>query len=230
MNTHTHDYSDSSTALELTLDEFDTGTLPSLDDLMRELTDQETATAATAKPPTNVAESAAPPPNRANPVSNGAGVEAAARQHERETHELRQAFERVSQDFEKYRWRAERERTDHYAFAVVSIVRQFLPVLDNFERALGSVNDAAAAENQTLANFVSGVEMIYQQNIKYLQDIGVSQLKTVGTEFNPRFHEAVSTEVRTDVAPNTIIEEIMRGYQMGDKLVRPAMVKVSTNQ
>lgn len=215
-----NNYTENTETIEIGLHEFDTEKLPSLDDLMRELHEAETAAneqAAAAR--TQTAPDAA--------VSAAAQNNDAAQRLAAENKELAARLERVAADFEKYRWRAERERSEHYAFAVASIVNQFLPVLDNFERALASVD--ASRENQNFAQFVSGIEMIYQQNIKYLQDIGVSQLKTVGKEFNPRFHEAVSTEPRTDVAPNTIIEEILRGYQMGDKLIRAAMVKVSVN-
>lgn len=212
-----NNYSENSETLELTIEEFDTAKLPSLEDLMRELNSQETA----------IEPAAIHPPKPAAIEPENARARERLERIEAEKAALSSNFERVAQDFEKYRWRAERERSEHYAFAVISIVQQFLPVLDNFERALSSV---AATENQNFQQFVSGVEMIYQQNVKFLADIGVQQMKSVGAEFNPRFHEAVTTEARADVAPNTILEELMRGYQMGDKLVRPAMVKVSVKE
>ena len=206
-----------SQTLELTLDEFVAAKLPSLDDLMREFDDNQSSQ-------DFLAGANSAPVSQTATDSEFSRVTERLQQIEAENTELTSNFERVTANFEKYRWRTERERSEHYAFAVISIVQQFLPVLDNFERALQNVK---AAEKHNLAQFVSGVEMIYQQNVKFLQDIGVRQMNATGTQFDPRLHEAVETEPRTDVAPNTILEEILHGYQMGEKLVRPAMVKVS---
>ncbi len=203
--------------LELTLDEFVTAKLPSLDDLMREFDDDKNA-------PKSLNGAGSKSVSQSSADSEFSRVTERLQRIEAENIGLTSDFERVAADFEKYRWRTERERSEHYAFAVISIVRQFLPVLDNFERALQNVK---ASQNQNLQQFVSGVEMIYQQNVKFLQDIGVRQMNAKGTQFDPRLHEAIETEPRADVAPNTILEEILHGYQMGEKLVRPALVKVS---
>lgn len=222
-------YADNSEMLEIAIDKFDTDGLPSLDELMRELVESEPeaqlpmgkSTAAN-KTIATVAEEYSDNELESKLVY----TENALRQAETEKNELEIAIGRIARDFEKYRWRTERERSEHYTFAVISIVRELLPTLDNFERAIGSVN--SVEQDQNFSQFVGGVELIYHQTIKTLANIGVQQIKALNEGFDPSFHEAVATEPREDVAPNTIIEEILHGYRIGDKLIRPSMVKVST--
>lgn len=212
--------------LEISIEEFDSAELPSLDDLMREFVDDDRSAAPVA--PALIVKSNFAPANQttahAQPAANAA--RGGSSQSDGEKQELVHALERVTADFEKYRWRAERERSEHYSFAVVGIVRDLLPILDNFERAIASAN--YSLEEASFSQFVGGVELIYQQTIKFLADLGVNPIPAMGALFDPRVHEAIATEPRADVAANTVIEEIMRGYRMGEKLIRPAMVKVST--
>ena len=227
------EYAENSEMLEIAIDKFDTDGLPSLDELMRELVDSEAAADVSAESDfaakaTAVAakDSLDGEPSDNDLETKLVYTENALRQAETEKNELEIAIGRIARDFEKHRWRAERERSEHYTFAVLSIVRELLPILDNFERAIGSVN--SVEQDPNFSQFVGGVELIYHQTIKTLANIGVQRVKALNEAFDPSFHEAVATEPREDVAPNTIIEEILHGYRIGDKLIRPSMVKVST--
>lgn len=135
---------------------------------------------------------------------------------------------RLNADFDGFKKRVERERGDHYQFAVIHLVNQILPILDNFERALENAQSTTTTA-ETL-NFINGIELIYQQLIDVLKRLGVERIFCVGENFDPAFHEAVAAETTNgSAAPNTIIEEVRRGYKLGSRLIRAAMVKVSTS-
>lgn len=216
---------------EIILDEIDS--LPTLEDLMHELEADAESAFDDGKTPGGirvVAEKSIEPILEINP-HHGAETEdattAALLRLRRENDELTAALRRVQSDFENYRRRVERERGDNYAFALMAIVNNLLPVLDNFRIAL--TNAENRSPNQDLQQFFSGFELISQQLEKVLQTLGVQPVAALGETFNPQFHEAVSTEFSADSPPNTVVEEIVRGYRLGNKLVRPAMVKVSVN-
>lgn len=145
----------------------------------------------------------------------------------RENEDLTAALRRVQSDFENYRRRIQRERGDNYAFALMSIVNNLLPVLDNFRLALA--NAEGWSKEKDLQQFFDGFELISQQLEKVLDTLGIQRIAALGETFDPQIHEAVSTEFAADTPPDTIVEEIVRGYRLGNKLVRPAMVKVSVN-
>lgn len=145
----------------------------------------------------------------------------------RENDDLTAALRRVQSDFENYRRRVERERGENYAFALMAIVNNLLPVLDNFRIALA--NAEHRSPDTDVEQFFDGFELILQQLEKVLDTMGIQPIAALGETFNPQYHEAVSTEFMPDSPPNTVVEEIVRGYRLGVKLVRPAMVRVSVN-
>jgi molecular chaperone GrpE len=216
---------------EIILDEIDS--LPTLEDLMHELEAVGESAFDDGKTPGGirvVAEKSIEPLLEIEPhhaAETGDAKAAAMLRLKRENEELTAALRRVQSDFENYRRRVERERGDNYAFALMAIVNNLLPVLDNFRIALTNAENRSS--NQDLQQFFSGFELISQQLEKVLQTLGVQPVAALGEAFNPQFHEAVSTEFVADSPPNTVVEEIVRGYRLGSKLVRPAMVKVSVN-
>jgi molecular chaperone GrpE len=122
-------------------------------------------------------------------------------------------------DFENFRRRAERDRSDFLQFAGMEFVREMLPILDDFERAL-SVESADA-------NYVKGVELIYTRLYEALKKLGLEPMNSVGKTFDPNLHQAVE-RVETDRAEDqSILGEFQRGYKFKGKLLRPAMVKVA---
>jgi len=145
-----------------------------------------------------------------------------------ENNELRDRIARRQADFENYRKRVDRERSETYNRVVADVAGKVLGVLDNLKRALESEASVEASESDEFRHFLSGVDLIYKQLSGVLEALGVKQIVAVGEPFNPHIHEAVITEATDEVEPDTVIQEIRAGYRLGDKLIRPALVKVAT--
>jgi molecular chaperone GrpE len=133
-------------------------------------------------------------------------------------------------DFENYRKRVERERSETYDRVVADIAAKLLPVLDNLKRALESEASVEASESDEFRHFLSGVDLIYRQLDGIIDALGVKPVAAVGEQFDPHLHEAVVTEPTDDYEPDTVTQEIVRGYRLGDKLIRPALVKVAVKK
>ena len=128
---------------------------------------------------------------------------------------LRQAAE-----FDNYRKRVDRERKDSAQLAAIDFVQELLPVIDDFERALQT--EAPGAES-----YRQGLEIIHRALMEMLRKRGVTPIDAVGTEFDPQIHQAVAYDEAPDRRDGEVMEQFTRGYRLGDKLVRPAMVKVA---
>jgi molecular chaperone GrpE len=127
---------------------------------------------------------------------------------------------RTAAEFDNYRKRMDRERADLAAYAAADVVLDLLPIVDNFERALqapGGVDEA----------FRKGVELIHKQMFDLLRKRGVKPIEALGADFDPNFHQAVIHESSPDHREGEVIQELQRGYMLGDRLLRPAMVKVA---
>jgi molecular chaperone GrpE len=122
----------------------------------------------------------------------------------------------------------ERERGETYSRVAGEVARQILPVLDNLHRAVETETSVESVESEEFRNFLRGVALIAKQLNGVLESLGVVPVATVGQPFDPHVHEAVATEQTEEFEPDTITQEIQRGYRIGDKLLRPAMVKVAT--
>ncbi len=134
---------------------------------------------------------------------------------------LKDRLARLQAEFDNARKREVKERQDARDYAVQSAVEPFLGVMDNFGLALkaeGSVEQLRA-----------GVELIVKQMEEALRGLNVQPVEAVSAQFDPRVHEALSSEERDDVPDHQVIEEIRRGYKLRDKLLRPALVKIATN-
>lgn len=127
---------------------------------------------------------------------------------------------RCQADFDNFRRRTRQEREDLLKYASEKLIIELLPVLDNFERAL------AAADNQG-QDFASGVQMIHRQMQDVLAKEGLQVIAAVGEEFDPNRHEAVMQVESNDLVENTVAEEMLKGYMLQGKVIRPAMVKVA---
>lgn len=150
------------------------------------------------------------------------------RRVEAENSELKDRLARRQADFENYRKRGERERAETYNRVVADIAAKLLPVLDNLKRALETEASLEASESDEFRHFLSGVDLIYKQLNGVLEALGVKPIPAVGEQFNPHIHEAVVTEATDEFEPDTVMQEIVAGYRLGDKLIRPALVKVAT--
>ena len=149
---------------------------------------------------------------------------------EGEVKELRDGLARRQADFENYRKRVERERTETYNRVVADIAAKLLPVLDNLKRALETEASVEAAESDEFRHFLSGVDLIHKQLNGVLDALGVKPIEAEGEHFDPHLHEAVVTEPTEEYEPDTVMQEIVRGYRLGDKLIRPALVKVAVRK
>lgn len=149
---------------------------------------------------------------------------------EGEVADLKDRLARRQADFENYRKRVERERSETYERVVAEIAAKLLPVLDNLKRALDTEASMEAGESDEFRHFLSGVDLIFKQLSGVIEALGVKPVLSVGERFDPHIHEAVVSEPTDEHEPDTVMEEIIRGYRMGDKLIRPALVKVATKK
>jgi molecular chaperone GrpE len=145
-----------------------------------------------------------------------------------ERQELIELMARRQADFENLRKRNERERAETYTRVAGEVASRILPVLDNLRRAVAAEASIEATESKEFREFLHGVELIGRQLNGVLEDLGVVPVPTVGHLFDPHVHEAVAMEQTDEYEPDTITQEMQRGYRIGEKLLRPAMVKVAT--
>jgi len=136
-----------------------------------------------------------------------------------ERDELKDLLLRRQAEFDNFRKRSERERTDYLQYAAMDIVRELLPVLDDFERAL-----KVEAPN---SEYAKGVEMIYGRMADTLKKLGLEPIDTAGKAFDPNLHQAIERVETKDAEDNTVIGEFQRGYRFKGKMLRPAMVRVA---
>jgi len=139
----------------------------------------------------------------------------------KEKDELYDRLLRKHADFENLRKRLEKEKKEFHQFALSDIMGELIFILDNFERAISHSDEAGNPE------YRKGVELIYRQLKDLLEKRGLRAIESEGKKFDPNFHEAVAREERNDLEEGTILEELQRGYFFHNRLLRPAMVKVS---
>jgi molecular chaperone GrpE len=133
--------------------------------------------------------------------------------------ELQDRLLRARAEFDNFRRRAERERSEYLQFAGADLVKDLLPILDDFERAL----KVETADR----NYAKGIELIYQRFADTLKRLGAEPIESVGRKFDPNIHEAVQREQTEEAEDQTVLEEYQRGYNFRGKLLRPAWVKVA---
>ena len=122
-------------------------------------------------------------------------------------------------EFENFRKRTEKEKSTMFDMGAKSVLEKLLPIIDNFERGF-----AGLSEEQMSDPFVSGMDMVYKQTIKMLEDLQVKPIEAVGSEFNPEFHNAVMHVEDDSQGENIIVEEFEKGYTYRDVVIRHSMV------
>ena len=140
-----------------------------------------------------------------------------------EFEDLQTRMLRRQADFENFRKRVENERADFAKYAGMETVRELLPTLDDFERAIQAAPEAEGSD----AEFIKGVEMIYQRLVEALKKAGLEPITSVGQPFDPHVHHAVEMVENEEADDHTVLEEWQRGYNFKGKLLREAMVKVT---
>jgi molecular chaperone GrpE len=133
--------------------------------------------------------------------------------------EYKDGWQRSVADFQNYRRRVEAEKAETYQTAVGSIIKRYLPVLDDMERAMGS--------RPADLNWADGVELICRKLQTILEAEGLKRIEAEGQKFDPNFHEAISQEPAEGVESGTVIAIVRNGYMLGERVIRPAMVRVA---
>ena len=136
--------------------------------------------------------------------------------------ELTDKYKRTFAEFDNFRKRSEKEKSAMYGMGAKDVVEKILPVMDNFERGFATVTD-----EQKEDPFVKGMELIYNQMVQTLEELGVKEIEAQDKEFNPDFHNAVMHVEDENVGDNIIVEVLQKGYTYKDTVVRHSMVKVA---
>ncbi len=138
---------------------------------------------------------------------------------------LNQQYLRLAADFDNFRKRQEHEREELLKFGTENALKKMIEVLDNFERgkkALENVEDCQTVKDS--------FDLVHKQVVEALTKLGLEVIETEGKEFDPNFHDAVMQTPTSDKPEHTIINELQKGYKMGDKVLRPALVNVATSE
>ena len=137
-----------------------------------------------------------------------------------------QQFVRLQADFANYKKRTASEKLQISEVVKMDVLSRILPVIDNFERALKAPTDAVSDD---VHSFIEGYEMIYKQLMAVLEKEGVTKIEAVGKRFDPNYHQAVMRVPSDEYDDDIVVEVLQEGYLLGEKTLRPAMVKVAFN-
>ena len=151
--------------------------------------------------------------------ARAADLEGQLAEAQRQAAEYKDGWQRSLADFQNYKRRADSERSETYRVAAGDIIKRYLPILDDLERAL-------AARPADLA-WAEGIDLIYRKWQTLLEGEGVTRIAAEGQPFDPNFHEAVTQEPAEGVESGTVIGVIRQGYMLGERVLRPAMVRVA---
>ena len=136
--------------------------------------------------------------------------------------ELNDKLKRSMAEFDNYRKRTDKEKSAMYEIGAKDVIEKILPIVDNFERGL-----AAVPEEEKDSPFADGMEKIYKQFVKTLDDMGVKPIEAVGKPFDPNFHNAVMHVEDENLGENVVAVELQKGYTYKDSIVRHSMVQVA---
>ncbi|MBP3241137.1 MAG: nucleotide exchange factor GrpE [Oribacterium sp.] len=150
-----------------------------------------------------------------------AGTQKLKEKYEAEIADWKDKYTRLYAEFDNFRKRTEKEKMQNFDFGARDVIEKLLPVVDNFERALQTVEK----EDEDDA-FTKGVQGIYKQIQKMFEDLQVKAIKAEGEKFDPNLHNAVMTDTESDVEEDTITQDLQKGYTYKDQVVRHSMVKV----
>ena len=162
------------------------------------------------------AEEAAEPEEKAAEPEKGTEEDP----RDKKIEELNAKYMRLMADFQNQKKRFDKEKADIHQYANEKIVKNLLEVLDNFERALDATKDADP-------NLHEGMELIFKQLMAALEKAGVAEIKALGEEFDPNFHNAVMMEETDEYESNQVSEVMQKGYTLNSRVIRPSMVKVA---
>ncbi|CAN5573280.1 hypothetical protein BH18ACI3_BH18ACI3_14950 [soil metagenome] len=156
-----------------------------------------------------------------------AGLKEQISEIQAEREEMAQASLRRAKDFENFKSRTERERNETFQSQIGNLAIKMLPALDNLNRAVDFALAMSDEDRTGIQQFLDGVVLVSQQVNDVLGEMGIAPIATVGEVFDPHFHEAVATEESREFDPNTISAELLRGYRIGNRVIRHSMVRVA---
>lgn len=133
-------------------------------------------------------------------------------------------YVRAVADFDNYKKRAARERTEAVKYANEGLIEKLLPIVDNFEAALSA---AGSSQGGSVDSLRTGIQMIFTQMKSFLSEAGVEEIDAMNKQFDPNLHEAVSQQAVEDVPEGQVVQQMRKGYRYRDRLIRPAMVVVA---
>lgn len=165
------------------------------------------------------AEEAKAETEKAGEEAEESKAEDAAEAEKKAEEQESERYMRLMAEFQNFKRRAAREKSDIHAYANEKIIGELLPVLDNFERALSTKSD-------DVEGYAKGMELIFTQLKTALEHAGLSEIPAMGEEFDPNVHNAVMTEDVEDIEDNHISKVLQKGYKLNDKVIRPSMVAV----
>ncbi len=139
-----------------------------------------------------------------------------------ELQECRDKVLRLAAELDNFKKRMEREKAEHIKFALEAFAKELLPFLDNLERAVES-----ARESRDIDGLIDGLDLTLSGYLKTLERFGLKAFAAEGQRFDPNFHEALSVEESAEVDENTVIKQLLKGYTLHDRVLRPALVVVS---
>jgi len=157
-------------------------------------------------------------------------LQATVAKMEADRDEMFKNSQRRTKDFESFKSRAERERKETFQNQISNVATLMLPALDNLHRALESAEHIPGEKSDAFQLFYEGIALVSEQINEILNKMGIKPISTVGEDFDPHFHEAVATDDSGEYPPNTICDEILRGYIAGDRVIRHSMVKVAMGE
>ena len=150
-------------------------------------------------------------------------VEERAADAELKYKEMQDRYLRLNAEFDNYKKRMMRENSDRLKYFNMELIKELLPSVDNLERAISHAGD----ENSDLENMIEGLQMVYKGMQEAFGKFGVSEIESIGKEFDPNCHQAVGMIESQEVPENHVAEECLKGYYLHDRIIRPTMVRVS---
>ena len=150
-------------------------------------------------------------------------VEERAADAETKYKEMQDRYLRLNAEFDNYKKRMMRENSDRLKYFNMELIKELLHSVDNLERAISHAGD----ENSDLENMIEGLQMVYKGMQEAFGKFGVSEIESIGKEFDPNCHQAVGMIESQEVPENHVAEECLKGYYLHDRIIRPTMVRVS---
>ena len=169
-----------------------------------------------------------PPSTQMRLKTQIAELESTIQKFKAERIDILERSRRQAQDFENFKNRTERERHERLSVQMENLAKKMLPVLDNLDRAMEFAEAMSPEKRAEIEQFIDGISLVHQQVNDVLATMGVRAISAIGNEFDPHIHEAVAIEMSANLPPNTVSEEMLRGYHMGSRIIRHSMVKVTS--